>query len=151
MAASGHRTRALHRPPKWMLPRKQHHTTGSGRVGPEVGMAPEPNVAQPEEEGFGPCFPSGRSRKESDDHQSYGNQMALLCLERKKKRKKITHFCGKVKPGSKPNNLSPSRKCQLPRAGPQPGTPMNWWEAVPRPSATSPRASQRRGSPLLCS
>ena len=49
-------------------------------------MAPEPNVAQPEE-GFGPCFPSGRSRKESDD-QSYGNQMALLCLERKKKRKK---------------------------------------------------------------
>ena len=68
----------------------------------------------------------------------------------RKKEKKIAHFCGKVKPGSKPNNLSPSRKCQLPRAGPQPGTPMKW-EAVPRPSATSPRASQRRGSPLLCS
>lgn len=151
MAASGQRTRALHRPPKWMLPGKHHHTSGLGRGGPEVGMAPEPNVAQPEEEGFGPCFPSGRSRKESDD-QSYGNQMALLCLERKKKKKeKITHFCGKVKPVSKPNNLSLSRKCQLPRAGPQPGTPMNWWEAVPRPSATSPRASQRQGSPLLCS
>lgn len=61
-----------------------------------------------------PCFPSGCSRKESDD-LSYGNQMAFLCLEREGK--KVTHFCGKGRTGSKPNNLS-EQKMPAPQSRP---------------------------------
>ena len=43
--------------------------------------------------------------------------MALLCLERKRG-KKVTHFCGKVEPGSKPNNPSQTRKMPAPQSRP---------------------------------
>lgn len=47
MAAQWTEERGLSHPRSGLWPDKHHSTTGFGRDGHKVGMAPEPNMAQP--------------------------------------------------------------------------------------------------------
>lgn len=86
MATQCAEKQGLHCPRNGLWPHKQHNTLVLAEAA--MGLALPPNQARAplwQRRKSMPCSPSGHSRKESDD-LSYGNQMALLCLEREGKK-----------------------------------------------------------------